>query len=368
LQNQEARKVPNNWHQAYTELTKFVAEHPEVEIGTSVIKIPEKVRPEFYRLFDAVRAAVVEEKFPGLLAEAVSLSQNYLKAEEEVTRLLALDGVTQPKPLYWFLKDPLNGLTQELFDFLFELLEGKTDAQRFEALSSDRLAAALRLFEGAGYEKWVALSLIGLLGADKLFRVNMRPVDRSERTVIIGTMAEERVPPPQESTCLSFDHSKEPLFAVPDFIVHSARTGGYVAFRSQVIGGIATASNPSQKREWCSFDSISTFKSLSLVYVDDNPEDISLVMDARKICRPDLIIESRGEPHWFELEGLDGVKSHHDSLRPRLGTFVVSRGPVAGGELAGIVEGIQLVVAGLDASSLLPVVSALAGENEGRVA
>jgi hypothetical protein len=68
----------NDWHKAYTELTDFVAEHSEIEISASVVSIPESIRLEFYRLFDDVRTAFLDEKFPILLYEARVIAQTTL--------------------------------------------------------------------------------------------------------------------------------------------------------------------------------------------------------------------------------------------------------------------------------------------------
>jgi hypothetical protein len=47
-----------------------------------------------------------------------------------------------------------------------------------------------------------------------------------------------------------------------------------------------------------------------------------------KICVPELIIECMGKKEWAEKDGLEKVKLHHDILKPKLGTYIVSREPV----------------------------------------
>ena len=51
--------MPNTWQEAYSKLTDFIAEHPEVEIEATRRRLPDNVRPEFYRLFSAVRTAFI---------------------------------------------------------------------------------------------------------------------------------------------------------------------------------------------------------------------------------------------------------------------------------------------------------------------
>lgn len=320
--------MPNSWQIAYEELQGFIAEKPEVGIGESVISIPGDVRPEFYRLFGTVRSAFVEEKFPRLLNEAGTLSENYTKSEQEVTEFLGLDDVSMAAGLHRFLHNPRDGLIRGLFDPLFDLLKGKINAETFEQGVSRNIEASFRDSYRLGYEKWVLLSLIKLLDSDKSFRVIL-PRPTSHELIKHLPTSKESVPPPEESKRLSLEHQLSLIFTVPDFIVHSVKMGGYLAVRSEFRQAMWTASNASEQREWYPLGSIGALApSLTLIYVAGNPEEISLVADADRICRPDLIIECREQKDWFEKEGLEKIKLHHDSLKPTLGTYIVSREPV----------------------------------------
>lgn len=319
--------VPNGWQGEYGQLCDFIAASPSIEIGMNIVRIPEDVRPEFYRLFDTIRLAFVEEKFPGLLNEAGSLSQSYNKAEQEVTELLGLDSISMATDLRKFLHNPKDGMVRGLFDPLFHLLKGKVNIEAFEQKTSRNTEVIFRNLYQLGYEKWVLLSLIKLLEADKSFRIILRELASKE---VIKRLHSPRlgepVPPPEESKRLLFEHQSFPMFIVPDFIVHSVKMGRYLAVRSDFREAMWTASNASANREWYPLDSLAALEpGLALVYVADKPEEISLVADAKKICRPDLIIECRDRKDWLEKEGLQKVKLHHDSLKPRLGSYVVSR-------------------------------------------
>jgi hypothetical protein len=71
----------NKWHQAYTELTDYVAEHTDIKLKKDHVFIPENDRSDFYRLFNTTRAAFIKEKLPAFLNEAETLSSNYLRVE-----------------------------------------------------------------------------------------------------------------------------------------------------------------------------------------------------------------------------------------------------------------------------------------------
>ncbi len=351
--------MPNGWQEVYSELTDFIAEHPEVEIGMSVVSIPGNVRPEFYRLFNTVRTAFIEERFPNLLNEATVLNKNYLKVEQEVTELLGLDDVSMVVSLRRFLHDPIE-LIRGLFDPLFDLLKAKIDIEHFEQKMSRNIETNFRDLYWLGYEKWAVLSLVKLLEADKSFQVILREPSPQEEVIMRTTSPKEQVSTPQESKCLVFQHKPTVRLTVPDFIVHSAKVSRYIALRSELERALAVASNASEKREWYPLDYVVALgPGLTIIYVADNPEELSLVADAKKICRPDLIIECREQKDWYEKEGLEKVKLHYDSLKPTLGTYIVSRQPLPEQASAELVEGIHILTVGFDTTKLVPIVDAL---------
>ncbi len=353
----------NSWQEEYQRLTDFVARKPQVGIAESVVTIPRDVRPEFYRLFDTVRVAFIEEKLSDPFNEAATLSQNYLKAEQEVTELLGLDDILIATGLRRFLRDPRDGLIKGLFDPLFDLLKGKINAEAFEQGVSRNIEASFRDFYRLGYKKWLALSLVKLLEADRSLEVSvpslyLGPQDGERGSSVSDE--EHPVPPPKELKHLSFKHEQSSTLTVPDFIVHSAKINRYFALRSEFRAAAAvwTASNASEHREWYPLDCVVALRlGSTLIYVADNPEEISLVADAEKICRPELIIECREQKDWYEKEGLEKVKLHHDILKPRLGTYIVSREQVP--DVGQLGDSIHILTVGFDQSKLEPIISSL---------
>ncbi len=353
--------VKELWHQKYEALTDYIATHPEIKISPDAVSIPGSARTEFYQLFNSVRTTLLEDKIPDYIRQAKILSQNYLKAEEEVATMLGLEEVSNKKSLQRFLHDPVDGLANELFDQLYNLLKGKTNIKGFEVEAAKNTGTSFRALYRLGYEKWAALSMMKLLEPDKLFQVTPRPIGRSEHSLIAvqsGDNYTEQVPSPQVSKHLSFDHYFSALFTIPDFIVHSTKADKYIALRSEMNQSIANASNPSKNREWYPLDSIE-LSGFSLVYIADNPEDIALVADMKKICRPDLIIVCRGNKDWFEKEGLENIKLRHESLKPRLGTYIVSREPASEQVLVSPCDTMYILSAGYDQPKLKPIVNAL---------
>jgi hypothetical protein len=359
--------VLNGWHERYTKLTDFIVKHPEIKIEVGHVRLPKSIQPEFYRFFDAVRTSFVEERFPILLNEATTLSQNYLKAEKQATECLRLDGISMEEVrLGSFLKNPIDYLSSILLSLLFDLLKGKVDIEVFEQTASKIIKTSFEQLWVWGYEKWVSVSLLNLLKADRLLQVTPRKFTSDTEKARMGlALPFEEFPPPQESRHLSFKHKKAAVFIVPDYIIHSAKVNRYVALRSQMGKPYASTQLVHNKREWLIPDSKSIVDpGITFVYVDEKPDEISLVAEARKICRPEFIIECRGQKSWYEKEGLERVSLHHDALKPRLGTYVVSMEPLPDQEPEKQERDIYILNVGFDASKLAPIMNSITSDNK----
>ncbi len=377
--------MSEEWRQAYTNLTDFVIEHPEVEIGASRITLPESTRPEFYRFFNAARTSFIGSNFPEFSTKATILSQNYLQVEQDIIRLLGLEDISMDDYLIKFLRDPIDQLKTGLFNPLFDLLQAKVDIETLEKYALKDIKTTFEPLYQSGYKIWVALSLVKLLEAARLFQVTLPPAKngsgRDLREFLIRP--KWQVPSPVESSCLSFEQvlRQQPCpvtLIVPDLIVYSSILKRYFALRLEMGKAISYASDFSERREWYSFGSVLAFESrFILVYTADNPVDIALVADGTKICRPDLIIECKTQKGWYQSKGLDEIMLHHGTLKPVFGTYIVSEEPVPGQackEMAlemtsryfsseqGAEErgaGIHLLTASFDQLRLEPIVKAL---------
>jgi hypothetical protein len=331
--------VSASWRKAYSELKEYIARNPKIAIGQSIVAIPRDVRPEFYRLFDTVRTAFLKEKFQTLLDEAIPLSKDYAEVGQEVTKSLGLSDIKVSAKvsasLNWFLNDPVNGLNRSFFDPLFNLLKGRLDINSFEQEASICIENSFsRLFQ-SGYKMWVALSLINLLAPDRALVVYNPNEDIVKVEKDAPGMQEEPVPSPEEAKSLSLGHAMEAaLFIVPDLIVHSAKLGRYVSIRSDLTDAIWRARRVSSNKEWYRFPELmGEYTKVAhwadlFIYIDDKPEELALVADFDRFCRPDIIVKCMEQADWYQKGGLERVKRNHDVLKPRLGSYVVSRLPV----------------------------------------
>lgn len=352
--------ILKDWQQKYALLTEFITGHPEVNIGKSSVRIPKETRPDFYKLFDSVRMAFLRETFPDFAGDTAILMENYTEVKEDVAKLLELKGITASSPLGEFLQSPPEELIRGLFNTLFDLLQDKIDITEFEKMASQDIKSSFEKLFLSGYEKWMVLSLMKMLDADKLFRINLKKLTLTDIWKR-GLTVIEPVPIPQESSHLKFNgYNTEDTFITPDAIFHSVSLNKYVSFRSEIGVSLATASNESEKREWYPVDAVAPLESgLTLIYLADKPEEISLVADIKKICRPDVIIACRVQKDWYEKEALEKIESRHLKLKPKMGTYIVSKGPVPVDKNEGLLEGINFLSVGFAKSGLEAIINAL---------
>jgi hypothetical protein len=353
--------MPSDWKQKYKELTDFISGHPEVNITKTLVQIPAGTRPDFYKLFDAVRMAVLTDRFPEFISNIATLVENYARIEREVIKLLELKSVSIPHRLSEFLQHPADELIRGLFHILFDLLQGKIDTQRFEEISMREIQSSFNQLYQSGYEKWITLSLLNLLSSDKLFQVNLSHFPKTKPWKK-GNKLQDDVPAPEVSNCILFNsYGNDNMFIIPDVIFHSASLNGYVAIRSEIGRSLITAKNASEKREWYPFDQdLAPATGLTLVYLADSPEEISLVADARKICRPDLIIVQCGwQKDWYWKEGMEAVKSYHFKFKPKLGTYAVFKKPMPAYPQMENLDGIHNLTIGFDQSKLQIIIDVL---------
>jgi hypothetical protein len=365
--------MSDNFLQAYAELLDFIANHPEIEIGESVTSIPEGVRPDFYARFNAVRNVFVEEKFPEYLSKSRRLQEEYYKAIKEAAGLLSPEDAPEISPLRRYLRDPKDSLARELFDPLFDLLKKRETPDSFEKRASAGIRELFPIVYRGGYEKWAMLVLANLLEAEQAWRVPVRELQPGDRAKSAAYAPMEEVPSPVESPAFYFSLPAKAIFAVPDFIVRSAKLNRFIGIRSEFKEGIYHALNASHEREWYPVDVdllILLAGGLTLVYVDDRPERVSLIADASKFCRPDLLLWCVDTQAVSRKEALEKMTIADRRLMPARGSFIAANGlwPETGDpdesralkeQMQGEASRIRILTVGFDCLQLNPVIEAL---------
>lgn len=327
--------MDKNWETAYLALREFVAKNPSIEISPNVIVIPGEVRPEFYRLFDAVRTNFITDNFYNLLQQADLLSSAFKDVSASIKGKLNLESVELSAGVNWFLLNPLDGLVRLLFDPLFDLLKDKYDKDAFETSSRELVADTFKRYFHEGYQRWGTLALMQAASPDSIWNVPVNDYIQDPSTAG-GDLAPgdhvEDVPPPVEMTKLTFTQNLFCSFLAPKAIIHSRKINAYMGLRTDFYETRWTASTRSDKRNWLDLKEIYNEHGLSklwpdlAIYLDENePLNLSLVADYYKVAQPDAVIEFLDETDWQQTGKLEQIKRHNRILQPALGSFIICR-------------------------------------------
>jgi hypothetical protein len=333
--------MAENWISAYTDLKEFISANPALTVGKDVLAIPEELRPEFYRLFKMVSTAFLTEHHPSFLAESSSLSQHYTLIKNEVIDIAGINEIKVAAGLQRFLNDPVADLNWVMSDSLFELLKGNIDLAIFQSVASKSVTGLYDISFRLGYQKWVALSLLSLIKPDKIFDVATEYFDSiaaaSERTE--GGDCIERVPDPQPTHRIPFEHSTQPTFTVPDVILKYSAANSFVSMRTEPHQSVWVSRFLSDKKEWyplaslrAKYPQIASWADI-LLFLAEKPGDLVLVSDYKWLCRPDLIVQCMDRKDWYDQGSLGTLKLYHNLYKPTLGTYVVCREPNPAGVL-----------------------------------
>jgi hypothetical protein len=294
------------------------------------------VRPEFYRLFDAARNNYIKETFPDILAEANVLSARYAEAQNEAMRQMSLRKIELEPNLNWFLSDPCDGISRGLFNPLFDLLKGKTTLAEFEDVAARLSADSFKRFSHFGYEYWAVFSLMCLIAPDAKYAVPVHDhrTDPDLATVEARPGQTAEVPGIALADTISFDTTIVTAYLAPKLILHSSQIETFVAFTVDLHDVFCNARVLSKKAEWLKIaDLQNKFGKFNMwpdvcIYLHDEAETLRVSADYQNIARPDIVVDIMETADWYEAGKMEIVKQHHKELKPRLGSFVISRGVV----------------------------------------
>ena len=335
--------------QAFAPLGDFIAAHPEIVLGRSEVSIPQEVRGEFYRHFDAARRAVVAAHFGALPVDAADLARRTGEAEREVKGLLGLERIDAPVDLASFLSDPAAGLARVLYNRMFDLLQGKLTAEEFEARAGEDIrSAAVELYR-LGYERWAALSLIRLLDPEEGFAVELD----EDSHPYLGPLTE-----------IAFGRqAHHPTMRLPEFVLRLRGSGRHVAVKmplAREVDGYAVRFKPPVRPKKKTGDTSGTLDSrVMLLSLMEAAGSIPVYADIYEctLTRPDVMIEFAAAGELADPFALDLVRKHLWDLKPKDGGSVVVIGPLPAA--LPDLPGARLVAHGFDAAALGALIAPL---------
>jgi hypothetical protein len=328
--------MSDEWINNYNEIKEFIASHPDIQIEPIMVSIPENVRPEFYRLFDAVRTGYVKSRFPLMFAEASELGTEFARVQQETTSLLNLKRIDLEPGIRAFLENPGTGLGAGLFDPLFDLLKGKADAAHFDSVSAGSVKNTFKMYFHHGYEYWAALSLICLLEPDKAYTVPVhdQSIDPELSSAESRPGFFEDVPYIETAGTISLDISRVTPFLPPAVILQSEKHRIFNAVSVDVHEVFRGSRVLSGELEWLNKEELrNRFGRHNLLpdmalFTGKDPVDLRVVSDYQNIARPDILLDIMESQDWYEAGKLNIVKLQNKALKPKLGSFVICRGTV----------------------------------------
>lgn len=323
------------WENAFAELKEFVNQHPAIEVEPNIVSIPANVRPEFYRLFDAVRVRFVKEYNEKKLQKTYKLALLWKNVGILSIGSTEVGPIEVDEDVKWILANPDDGLIRFIFDPLFDLLKGKINSEGFKTAAAAALEGAFDKFIREIYKYWVVLAITKIISADKLYKIPETELDR-DPYAHMETLASiegivEKCPVPVETKEVSFKHRLKFAFLQPALLVHSAGLGRFVAFVPDYEFNESRWDSRSlaSDRQWYTMkDIVARFGKGDLwpdlaIYLSDSEKNLSLAADHTTMGQPDIIIEIRPFEDWYDKEGLESVKRHYEVLQPKLGSYIV---------------------------------------------
>jgi len=358
--------MTSGWIRAYKKLDRFVLSNREIKIEERVTRVPQRLRDDFYGMFNDVRLAFLKESLPEFEHEINELTNAYVALEAQIVNSLGLEGIRLPSQLRQFLRDPALWLIRPVFDPLFHLLKGVTDEKTFQTEVAAILKSTYNRLYVQLYKKWAMLSILSFVRADKNYVVSPPPLEISARGPIVPTEP-KNVPQPKTSVHISFEKSSLSAFIVPEVIVRSALTRHYLSFRESLEHIVSitqvlwTATERDSKRNWLALQPRERSLGLSnalLIFVAERLNDVSLVADADGMAQPDVVVEFVGPLDTIE-KGIERVACYKDRLNPMYGIFLVSSQTSSDPGKRCRNEGINHLGVGTDAAGLAPITASL---------
>lgn len=326
--------MASRWRISYQKLEDYLTATPAIRIEPQSVFIPQDVKDTFYSHFDDVRNDFLEEHFASEISMGNEISTRFKELEAEVTGMLNISSeVRIAAPLRWFIKDPVNGMNRPLLTLVFDLLKGKLDQDTFEESAVNQIKELFGKQFSAAYEKLVILSLVKWLQPTQALTMPLDDLNLYSSSQEGDSQYERINMPPDlhEMKEMIFDYADRVSYLAPEFIVYSPVVKKYVGVKTGSTGVAWHARYVSDEREWINqapfhqvFTHLNPWPNI-MIYLDDSADNIKMVADKTRLCRPEWIIDTVAMKEFFNEKTISRIKAHNEMLKPFLGTAVISR-------------------------------------------
>ena len=120
--------------ESWKHLQDLVSTNPSIIISEHEWKIPDDLKEEFYKHFDAIRRNFVKDYCGFYLSESKDLIDNYRQAENEI-KSLGLKHVFHTKEQSSFIENPADHFAWKVWDPLSDALRSEFDFNAFKEKS-----------------------------------------------------------------------------------------------------------------------------------------------------------------------------------------------------------------------------------------
>jgi hypothetical protein len=342
----------SRWKHKYGILNDYISSNPGIHIDRHEVSIPEDLRDRFYEYFDDIRGSIVESWNSSYHFDVHSLSKSYREFENKLSEILNLN-IELPLDLSSFLRNPKEGLMRLIYNRLFELIQGRIPEDDFERIVEGDLAANATAMFRIGYETWAALALILLLEPDELLGVAL---DDENKPLVaeIGEIAFGR----------QYHH---PAKRIPEFILHSKKLDGYIAFKMPLAREVNSyyipMEIPTQRLLRNRNGDSSSVLDRRMIFLSVVPDLTKIPVYAdiheRAIDGPDLSIEFLMDQDLSDSEIIGRIQSRVEIMKPLCGGTIVLIDPKSESGSFRIRENIDTFSVGLEPSRLRPIIDKL---------
>jgi hypothetical protein len=340
------------WKHKYGILKDYISSNPEIHIGQCEVCIPEGLRDGFYKYFDDIRGAIVESWNGSFCLDVYSLSKHFIESESRLSEALNLS-IELPLDLSSFLHNPREGMMRLIYNRLFELIQGKIPEDDFDRIAAGDLTRDASEMFRMGYEAWAALALIIMLEPDEVFGIALdsdhKPIAAEIKEIAFGRQ---------------FHH---PAKRIPEFIFHSKKLDSYVAFKMPLAREVNSYYVPvelaTQKllrnRNGDSSSALDHRMIFLSVVKDLRETPVFADIHKRTVAGPDLCIEFIMEQDLSDTEIIEQIRNRLEIMKPRVGGALVLMDARLKSEPLKIMENMDAVSVGLEASRFQPVIEKL---------
>jgi hypothetical protein len=279
----------SNWQKVLQELNLFIENNSSIVLTKKIVSIPELLREEFYAIFDRLTIEYCNELYPSVFTEIANTQTNYRDAEKELLNNPAVSNINMKPDTYRYLHEEYGGMSQIVWELLFELLKNEIDVEDFLVLGEQRIQERHLSESQNVYENLGLINIINWLNPSAIYHVPLPKLGQKHYSFPVKTIQLTEI---EKTGVVNLAYIESPIIRTPDFIVDSSRFEISFAFTSSLGITQACAKEISKNcNNLISRNLIPNFKNKGwLIHVARKPEELSVIADAKHFAVPKLMV------------------------------------------------------------------------------